>query len=149
MKYRTATVGIDYPKLSDEDLQRFVHELANCDVVATHFFQGQVHPHDDHMAMFGEAYLMHWKWSPYILMQIAKHEMNPEPDFVEFIHDMVVRLNLIPYDAENKKNNEEFEKAMEGRLSLVRTTKGKYAFQARIAYEAWVKAHNRGKPYVE
>uniref|UniRef100_A0AAU7PFA9 dATP/dGTP diphosphohydrolase N-terminal domain-containing protein n=1 Tax=Burkholderia phage vB_BgluM-SURPRISE13 TaxID=3159457 RepID=A0AAU7PFA9_9VIRU len=155
MKFKEAKLNSNNPALSDEDKQRFMYEFANLCVVAVRFNGGHVVEEDDNNPQaenyFAMAYLMGWKWSQNILIDVAKGRGWPEPEFVDFVHDMVNRLGLIPYNPNDPKSHEEFEAAMSGRCSLTKEAgTGKYAFAAQIAFEAWCKVHNRKHtPHVE
>lgn len=148
MKFKEAVVNSFYPKLDDETKQRFIYEFANLCTVAVQFNGGCVveeevgdeKPHN----YYAMAYFMGWKWRQDILIDVAKSLGWPDPEFVEFVHDMVVRLNLVPFNPNEPLNHAQFEATMNGRCSMTKEVgTGKYAFAAQIAYEAWCKAFNR------
>lgn len=155
MFYKEAKVNTNNPRLSEEDKQRFLHEFANLCDVAVRFNGGAVveedpnHPKVEHY--FAMAYLMGWKWRQDIIMDVARETGWPDPEFVDFVHDMVKRLGILPYNPNEPRNHAEFEAAMHGRCSLTKEAgTGRYAFAAQIAYDAWCKVFNRKHtPHVE
>jgi hypothetical protein len=146
VKHREALISKMYPELSDEARTQFCHEFANVCFAATCVNGGQVVESDQPEAMYAMAFFLNWKWRQNLLIEVAKKQGNPEPEFVEFVHKVVVSLNLIPY-IDNEVAKKEFEAVMAGRCSLTRTTDGRFAFGTQIAYEAWLRAHNRGTPH--
>lgn len=145
MKHRIVKYSPDYPKLSEAELGRFCHALANIDQHAVHVFKGEVHDPQSEMGMYGSAYFLGWEWKPWDFVSTARGEINPEPDFVEFVLDMVVRLGIIEYKPEDPLNKESFKAAMKGVCNTTMSQCGtKFAF-SQNAYIAWCKAHNRKK----
>jgi hypothetical protein len=147
--YKEAKVNTNNPPLSEEIKQRFCHEFANLCDVAVRFNGGAVveedpnHPKVENY--FAMAYLMGWKWRQDILMDVARGTGWPEPEFVDFVHDMVYRLGVLPYNPNEAQNLADFEVAMKGHISLTKAVRsGLFAFPAaRQAYNAWCKAINR------
>lgn len=150
MKYKEAKVSRLNPPLTDEVRDRFLHEFANLCDCAARFNSGAICEDNSAENYYAVAYFMGWKWRQDILIEVAKGLGWPEPEFVDFVHDMVIRLGILPYNPNDPKSHEEFEAAMNGRCSLTKEAgTGKYAFAAQIAYDAWCKAHNRGKKDVD
>lgn len=155
MIFREAKTNTFNPALSDEAKQRFLYEFANLCTVAVQFNGGAVVQEavGDEKAhnYYAMAYFMGWKWRQDILIEVAKGQGWPDPEFVEFVHDMVVRLSLVPYNPNEPLNHAHFEATMAGRCSLTKEAgTGKYAFAAQIAYDAWCHAFNRKHtPHVE
>lgn len=155
MIFKEATINTFNPALSDEAKHRFLYEFANLCTVAVQFNGGSVVETDtskpDPVNFYAMAYFMGWKWRQDILIDVAKGRGWPESEFVEFVHDMVVRLNLVPYNPNEPLNHAHFEATMAGRCSLTKEAgTGKYAFAAQIAYEAWCRSFNRKHtPHVE
>lgn len=148
MKYREVQYSNDYPEMTQEELGDFLHKLANIDRAAVNVHKGVVVQNDDEpTTFFSKSYLLNWTWNRYDFTRIGKKELRPEPDFVAFINDMVVRLGILEYKKDDPKSLQEFEEAMTGRCTMTKEHRGSgFAFPAaRIAYEAWCKAHNRKK----
>lgn len=149
MDYREAKTSRDNPALVGEDLDRFLYEFANLDTVATRVKKdGTIIPYRNDTAenYYCMSHLLGWKWWPQILMEVACGTGWPEPDFVEFVHQTVVRLGLIEYKRDAKAM-QEYEAAMQGRCRFTRSTSGEYAFAAQIGFEAWCRAHKRENIY--
>lgn len=156
MIYREAVVNTFNPPLSDEVRDRFLYEFANLCTAAVRFNSGQVVEEvvgkEQPQNYYAMAYLLGWKWRQDILMDVAKGRGWPEPEFVDFVHDMVIRLGIIPYNPNEAQNLADFEVAMKGHVSLTKAVRsGLFAFPAaRQAYNAWCKALNRKHtPHVE
>lgn len=146
MTYREALVSKQYPALDDEQLGLFCHRLANLSHVATCINGTAVVNNDTPEAMYAMAYFVGWKWRMNVLIEVTRREGNPEPDFVKFVTEICSRLGLGKYIPDDDQKPA-FEEAMKGRCSLTKTTDGKYAFAAQIAFEAWCKAIALGKAY--
>jgi hypothetical protein len=145
--FREATVSKLHLPMSEDARARFCYEFANLCHNAVCINSGRVVDTDKPEAMYAMAYFMGWKWRPDILMEVAKHGAFPEPEFVEFVHDMVMRLGLVKFDPSELDDPDlrvEFERLMKGRCSLVRTTDGRYAHGTQIAYEAFCKGLKLG-----
>ncbi|BCM95179.1 hypothetical protein [Burkholderia phage FLC6] len=141
MFYKEAKVNTFNPPLSEEVKQRFIHELANLCCAAVRFNGGAVVEEDDNQPQvenfYAMAYLMGWKWRQNLIMDVARETGWPEPEFVDFVHDMVIRLGLIPYNPNEQKNRQEFLLAMENEP-------GRDIEPFPLAgYPAWCKALNR------
>ncbi|HEX9135948.1 MAG TPA: hypothetical protein VF905_03250 [Nitrospirota bacterium] len=152
MIFREAKVSKLNPPLSEEARARFLYEFANLCHKAVCINSGRVVDTDEPESMYAMAYFMGWKWRPDILMEIAKRGAYPEMEFVDFVHDMVIRLGLVkfePSELDEPGMKTEFERLMKGRCSFTRTTDGKYAFAAQIAYETFCKVIKLGQPNVK
>ena len=156
MIYREAKVNTFNPPLSDEVKERFCYEFANLCDAAVRFNSGQVVEEvvgkEQPQNYYAMAYLLGWKWRQDILMDVAKGRGWPEPEFVDFVHDMVYRLGILQYNPNDAQNLADFEVAMKGHISLTKAVRsGLFAFPAaRQAYNAWCKAFNRKHtPHVE
>lgn len=150
MIFREATVSKTNPPLTEEQRAHFLYEFANLCHKAVCINGAHVVDTDTAESMYAMAYFMGWKWRPDILMEIAKRGAYPETEFVEFVHDMVTRLGLCKFEPNAMEDGEIralFESLMKGRCKFTRTTDGKYAFAAQIAYEAFCKALKLGQPY--
>lgn len=146
MLYRVAKLGLEYPALEGDAHARFMYELANVSHVAVTIYKGELMDNNSAMSMHGQSHFLGWIWPRDCFMAIGRREANPEPEFAAFIHDVCMRLCLVPYkDDENARK--EFEEVLAGRCSLTKATNGKYAFAAQIAYEMWLKVYNKGSPY--
>lgn len=156
MIYREAKINTFNPPLTDEVRDRFLYEFANLCDAAVRFNGGSVveeepgkQTAENYYAM---AYLLGWKWRQNILIEVAKGMGWPEPEFVDFVHDMVQRLGLVYYNPNEAQNLADFEVAMKGRVSLTKAVRsGLFAFPAaRQAYAAWCNVFNRKHtPHVE
>ncbi|BAS04936.2 hypothetical protein [Ralstonia phage RSF1] len=156
MIYREAKVNTFNPALSEEVKQRFLYEFANLCTAAVRVNAGSVVEEEvgseQAVNYYAMAYLMGWKWRQDILIEVAKGLGWPDPEFVDFVHDMVIRLGIIPYNPNEAQNLADFEVAMKGHISLTKAVRsGLFAFPAaRQAYNAWCKALNRKHtPHVE
>jgi hypothetical protein len=149
MKYREAKVSLLNPTMATEDRDRFCHELAVLQKHAVRFNRGQVVEDENDNSMFAMAYLFGWKWRQDFLVEVFEGKGFPETEFFEFVHRIVIALNLVPFDCSKSNMTDDFEKAMKGRCSFTRTPKGKYAFAAQIAFESWCKALERKIAHVK
>lgn len=95
MEYREAKLGQEYPVLSDDERHRFVKELIALEDVAVCIYRGVIAGHDTIQQMQGDNHLWKWKWPGLYFMDIKKKLHNPEPEFREFVHDVVKRLSLM------------------------------------------------------
>ena len=144
MTFREVKHSLDHPALNDADLGTFLHHLANLGTVAVHVFNGEVIPEMNELSIRGDAYLLGWNWKPFDLHRLSHRDFNPDPDFVKFVNEAVVRLGIKPY-LMDEAARVDFEKLFKGRVSMVKTPDNKYAFCAQVGFEAWCKAQNRGK----
>lgn len=143
MKYREAKTSRLHEPMTLEEQHRFCYELANLQKYAVCLNRGQVVESEEENSMFAMAYFMGWKWRQNLLVEVVDGEGFPEKEFAEFVHKAAIVLNIVPFVPEKSDKNEEFEIVMEGRCSFTRSTSGKYAFAAQIAFEAWCKALER------
>lgn len=148
MKYQEAVCRDDFPEMTEKQRGVFLHILANLDEHIVYVTkEGVIEDKLDGTTWVNTAYLVNWKWKSDIFMAIARGTGNPDPHFVNFIADYAIRMNVFDYE-DSEVSRKEFEEAMKGRCSftkLANSEQTKYAFQAEIAFEAWLKAHNRGR----
>lgn len=148
MIYREAVVNTFNPPLSDEVRDRFLYEFANLCTAAVRFNSGQVVEEvvgkEQVQNYYAMAYLLGWKWRQDILIDVAKGRGWPEPEFVDFVHDMVIRLGIIPYNPNEPQNKQDYETA------LTEYCKTNDYVSADMSYVAWTLAHNKEHtPHVE
>lgn len=144
MTFREVKHSLEHPALNDTDLGTFLHNLANLDTMAVHVFNGEVIPEMNELSIRGDAYLLGWKWKRFDLHRLSHRDFNPDPDFIRFVSEAVVRLGIKPYLADDNARAE-FEEKFKRRVSFIKSTDGRYAFSAQVGFEAWCSGQNRGK----
>jgi hypothetical protein len=143
MQYREAKTSRLNEPMTLKEQHQFCHELAVLQKYAVCLNRGQVVENESENSMFAMAYFMGWKWRQNLLVEVFEGQGYPEKEFADFVHKAAIVLNIVPFVPEKSDKNEEFEIAMAGRCSFTRSTDGKYAFAAQIAFEAWCKALER------
>lgn len=148
MKYQEAVCQDEFPEMTEVQRGLFLHVLANLDEHIVYVnSKGVIEDKLDGTTWVNTAYLVNWKWKSDIFMDIARGTGNPDPHFVQFIADYAIRMGIFEYE-DSEFNRKEFEEVMAGRCSFTRlanSDKPKYAFQAELAFTAWMRAHNRGR----
>lgn len=154
MFYKEATLSSENPPLVGAGLDRFLYEFANLSDYAVSVLNGEVVEEKEvnELTFHSKLYLLGWRWNYRLLNNVSKGRGWPETAFVEFVHEMCIRLGIISYDPTNAESKKEFEIANMnlGYITpvpdMVRTT-----LDAQITqkYEGWCMAHNRGPINVE
>lgn len=148
MKYSEVICSPDFPELNQAERNIFLQLLADLDSHTVTTVNGAVVEITDGKINWGGiSYLVNWKWDDSIYMGIATGVTNPDPNFVDFILDYAMRVGLYEYE-DNENSRLEFENVMKGACSLIRAAgQLKFPFRAEVAFQAWVKAHNRGRTF--
>lgn len=146
MKYQEALCSDEFPEMTAEHKDVFLRILACLDDHIVYVGEeGVVEKENSWNVWSNTAYLVNWKWNPKIFMDISKGITNPDPNFVKFVGDYALRMGIFEY-VDDMYSRMDFENAMKGECRMTKQANShKYAFQAETAFQAWLKAHNRGK----